>query len=224
MSTTPSLSQLSSFSSISQTRKIHLTKPSSLLFTRPPIKFSIRTSIEGNDTQTSSISEIEDTLRTKLHVVDGEQEANPISQEQSHEGDIVPEQSKKTAKIHDFCLGIPFGGLVLTGGVFGSIFSRNLSTLGTGVLLGGGLLALSTFSLKVWRERKSSLPFILGQAALAVALLWNNLQRYFLTQKFFPAGVYVAISAAMLCFYSYVVAAGGNPPPKNKKLIAKSAS
>lgn len=33
-----------------------------------------------------------------------------------------------------------------------------------GVLLGGALLVLSTFSLKVWRQGKSSLPFILGQA------------------------------------------------------------
>jgi hypothetical protein len=32
------------------------------------------------------------------------------------------------------------------------------------VLYGGALLALSTFSLKIWRQGKSSLPFILGQA------------------------------------------------------------
>lgn len=58
------------------------------------------------------------------------------------------------------------GALVLSGGLVGSIFSRNLATLGAGVFFGGALLALSTFSLKIWREGKSSLPFILGQAGI----------------------------------------------------------
>lgn len=53
---------------------------------------------------------------------------------------------------------------MLSGGLLGFIFSRNLATLSTGVLFGGALLALSTISLKVWRQGKSSLPFILGQA------------------------------------------------------------
>ncbi|KAL0004786.1 hypothetical protein SO802_012347 [Lithocarpus litseifolius] len=53
---------------------------------------------------------------------------------------------------------------VLSGGLLGFVFSRNLATLSTGVLFGGALLALSTFSLKIWRQGKSSLPFILGQA------------------------------------------------------------
>lgn len=189
---------------------------------RPIKKFSVRMQLDERGTQAPT-SETEGNLRSKVHEEEAV-ESYPISEGVNGS---VPEQGvssqKKTAKIHDFCLGIPFGGFVLTGGVFGSILSRNFSTLGTGVLLGGGLLALSTFSLKVWRERKSSLPFILGQAALAVVLIWKNLQRYSLTKKIFPAGFYVAISAAMLCFYSYVIAAGGNPPPKNKKLLAKSA-
>jgi hypothetical protein len=56
------------------------------------------------------------------------------------------------------------GGLVLSGGLLGFVFSRNPATLTTGVLYGGALLALSIFSLKIWRQGKSSLPFILGQA------------------------------------------------------------
>ncbi|KAK9987321.1 hypothetical protein SO802_032272 [Lithocarpus litseifolius] len=87
-------------------------------------------------------------------------------------------QQKRAAKIHDFCFGIPYGGLVLSGGLLGFVFSRNLATLSTGVLFGGALLALSTFILKIWRQGKSSLPFILGQAALSAALLWKNFQSY----------------------------------------------
>lgn len=128
---------------------------------------------------------------------------------------IVTQQTR-AAKIHDFCLGIPFGGLVLCGGLVGFVFSRNPATLITGLFFGGPLLALSTLSLKVWRKGKSSLPFMLGQAVLAAVLIRKNFQTYSLTQKLFPAGFYAAISAAMLCFYTYVVISGGNPPPKKK--------
>ncbi|KAL5546414.1 hypothetical protein UlMin_006101 [Ulmus minor] len=136
---------------------------------------------------------------------------------------VVVEQ-KRAAKIHDFCFGIPFGGIVLSGGLLGFVFSRNPATLSTGVLFGGALLALSTYSLKIWRQGKSSLPFILGQGALAAALLWKNFQAFSLTKKVFPSGFYAAISAAMLCFYSYVLLSGGNPPPKKLKSSASVAS
>ncbi|XP_030924491.1 protein FATTY ACID EXPORT 1, chloroplastic-like [Quercus lobata] len=116
------------------------------------------------------------------------------------------------------------GGLVSSGGLLGFVFSRNLATLSTGVLFGGALLALSTFSLKIWRQGKSSLPFILGQAALSAALLWKNFQSYSLTKKVFPTGFYAAISVAMLCFYSYVLISGGNPPPKKLKSSPSFAS
>uniref|UniRef100_A0A2N9HD90 Chromatin-remodeling ATPase INO80 n=2 Tax=Fagus sylvatica TaxID=28930 RepID=A0A2N9HD90_FAGSY len=42
--------------------------------------------------------------------------------------------------------------------------SAELKAKWTGVLFGGALLALSNFSLKIWKEGKSSLRFILGQA------------------------------------------------------------
>ncbi|KAJ0965255.1 hypothetical protein J5N97_026393 [Dioscorea zingiberensis] len=89
-----------------------------------------------------------------------------------------PIQKKRSAKIHDFCLGIPFGGIVFGAGLIGSLFSRNLSSLVTGTLFGGAILVLSTCSLKIWREGKSSLPFILGQAAIAAALLRKHFQLY----------------------------------------------
>lgn len=67
------------------------------------------------------------------------------------------------------------GGFVLSWGLIGSIFSRNLSTLGNGLLFGGALLALSIYSLKVWRQGKSSVPFVLGQAGkLLNSGLLNN--------------------------------------------------
>lgn len=59
------------------------------------------------------------------------------------------------------------GGLVLCGGLFGYIFSKNPASLRTSLFFGGPLLALSTLSLKVWGKGESSLPFILGQAGIA---------------------------------------------------------
>lgn len=56
------------------------------------------------------------------------------------------------------------GGIILSGGLIGFVFSKNAVSLGTGVLYGGALLALSTYSMKIWRQGKSSIPFVLGQA------------------------------------------------------------
>ncbi|KAL5711483.1 hypothetical protein ACHQM5_021933 [Ranunculus cassubicifolius] len=231
---TATFSQISCFSSINQTRKFQLGKSSLVLLKPCRFKVSVRMNLDSSGTKIPSSGT--DTTSTngangsQLHV-EGAGKSYPFNEEQvpgnleTDETTPAPEAAitpKKTAKIHDFCLGIPFGGIVFVGGVVGSIFSRNLTTLGMGVLLGGGLLALSIFSLQVWRQGKSSLPFILGQSALAVALIWKHVQIYTLTAKFFPAGFYAAMSAAMLCFYSYVLVSGGNPPPKNKKLIIAS--
>ncbi|KAI4325635.1 hypothetical protein MLD38_031017 [Melastoma candidum] len=131
------------------------------------------------------------------------------------QGEIAPQ--KRAAMIPDFCLRIPYGGLIFGGGLFGFVFSRNLLALKTNAIIGGALLAPSTMSLKVWRSGKSSFPFILGQIALSTTLLWKHFHTYMLTKKGFPALFYILISASMLGFYSYVILAGGNPPPKKPK-------
>ncbi|XP_042479886.1 protein FATTY ACID EXPORT 1, chloroplastic-like [Macadamia integrifolia] len=227
---TSAIAQLSSISSVN--RKLQLQKrsfPPASLRSKLPVSMHLegsgieRTRLETmttlSYTSDPSVSHVEGTMKSypnKEEQVGGKLGVDDQLQEQ-----VVTEQ-KRAAKIHDFCFGIPFGGLVLSGGLVGFVFSRNLTTLSTGVLFGGALLALSTTSLKVWRQGKSSLPFILGQAALAAALLAKHYQTYSLT-KFLPTGFYAIVSAAMLCFYSYVVISGGNPPPKKLK-SAKAAS
>ncbi|KAL6290132.1 hypothetical protein ACE6H2_007642 [Prunus campanulata] len=195
-------SQLSCFSAMNR----HLNLPTRSLLCptilRPKSLSTTVMSLEGGSKTKTSLSYTSDAPKAKSDpILDDEQIAEP----------------KRAAKIHDFCFGIPFGWIVLSGGLIGFIFSRNPATLSTGVLYGGALLALSTFSLKIWRQGKSSLPFILGQAALAAVLLWKHVQTYSLTKKVFPTGFYAVISAAMLCFYSYVLLSGGNPPPKKLK-------
>ncbi|KAK3132252.1 hypothetical protein QOZ80_6AG0518330 [Eleusine coracana subsp. coracana] len=136
----------------------------------------------------------------------------PTIEETSIEQEVAPQQ--KCAMIHDFCLGIPFGGFLFSMGLIGFLFWRSPMSITFGVAPGLAILVLGVLSLKVWRSGKSSLPFILAQAALAAAVAWKNSQAYITTKKLLPWGFYVALSAAMICFYSYVLLAGGNPPPK----------
>ncbi|KAH1077675.1 hypothetical protein GYH30_052965 [Glycine max] len=230
MAAATAISQLGCFSAVH--RSSHLRRRS-LLFPCPRSKLSVVMSLERHDTDTAG-SDTKNTLSyaadvSKLHV---EEKKHSYSTKDGHDteklgfGEATQEtvhQPKRTAKIHDFCLGIPFGGFVLTGGIIGFLFSRSPATLGSGVLFGGALLFLSTFSMKVWRQGKSSLPFILGQAALAGVLIWKNFQSYSLAKKIFPTGISAIISSAMLCFYLYVLISGGNPPPKKLKPSASTA-
>lgn len=229
-----SQSQLSCFSSIN--RKLHFQRRSVLFRGFRSSKSWVCMSIDERGTDVTS-SEIKTTLsytadNESKPYVEGKTKSYPTVEEEHSSGEMGKTEPvledgvtppKKGAKIHDFCFGIPYGGLVLGGGLFGLIFSRNPATLRT-ALIGVALVALSTFSLKIWRQGKSSLPFILGQAVLSAVLLRQNFEAYSLTKKLFPTGFYVAISAAMLCFYSYVVASGGNPPPKKLKSSSAAAS
>lgn len=133
------------------------------------------------------------------------------------------EPPRKGAKIHDFCFGIPYGGLLVGGALVGFCISRDIATL-FGLLLGGVILGLSMTSLKTWRQGKSSTPYILGQAALSLILLARQLQIFALTKNIFPTGFVALVSAAMLSFYSYVYASGGNPPSKKLRASAGSQS
>ncbi|XP_077227871.1 protein FATTY ACID EXPORT 1, chloroplastic-like [Tasmannia lanceolata] len=201
---------------------------------RIPLRLLVSMRLDGSSMETPG-SETKTTLKYTAEIpnkhIEGAVESYPTTEQV--DGNLGMEtslntnggtQQQKTAKIHDFCFGIPFGGLVLSGGLVGFLFSRNPTTLTTGVLFGGALLTLSIYSLKVWRQGKSNFPLIFGQAALAAALLGKNFQTYSLTKKLFPTGFYAVVSAAMLCFYTYVLISGGNPPPKKLKLAVSRPS
>uniref|UniRef100_A0A0E0A8K7 Uncharacterized protein n=1 Tax=Oryza glumipatula TaxID=40148 RepID=A0A0E0A8K7_9ORYZ len=144
---------------------------------------------------------------------------SPTNAEIDIDQEAVPQH--KGAIIHDFCLGIPFGGILFSMGLVGFLFWRSTVSLTFGVAPGLAILALGVLSLKVWRSGKSSLPFILAQAAVAAAVAWKHFQAYTTTKKLLPWAFYTALSAAMICFYSYVLLAGGNPPPKKKAAVAQ---
>uniref|UniRef100_A0A0D9ZLZ5 Uncharacterized protein n=1 Tax=Oryza glumipatula TaxID=40148 RepID=A0A0D9ZLZ5_9ORYZ len=116
------------------------------------------------------------------------------------EADEDTSTQKRSAKIHDFCFGIPFG-----------------------VAPGLATLFLGTLSLNFWRSGKSSFIFILGQAAISAVLAWKYSHAYILTNRILPWAFYASLSTAMACFYAYVLLSGGNPPPK-KKMAATPSS
>ncbi|XP_042000364.1 protein FATTY ACID EXPORT 1, chloroplastic-like [Salvia splendens] len=223
-----SISQLSCFSAVVDSRRSHLHQRLHLFPTKfRPIKVI---NVMNSDGHGSKLSQLENN--TPSYVEDASASYNGSSvqphsaADSSVAGGAIDEQEsavtqpKRAAMIHDFCFGIPFGGLVFSGGLVGFLVSRNPRTLMSGVLYGGALLALSTLSLKVWKQGKPSFPFILGQAVLSLALLLKHSRAYTLTNKFFPAAFNVVISAAMLLFYAYVMISGGNPPPKKLKPTA----
>ncbi|CAM0914114.1 unnamed protein product [Alopecurus aequalis] len=158
------------------------------------------------------------------HTEDGIPEPTTVvaaTEEAEIDQGAAPQQ--KSAIIHDFCLGIPFGGLLFSMGLVGFLFWRSPVSLTFGVAPGLAILALAVLSMKGWRSGKSSLPYILAQAAVAAAVAWKHCQAYTTTKKLLPWAFYAALSAAMICFYSYVLLAGGNPPPKKKKAAAVPA-
>ncbi|WZZ17780.1 hypothetical protein YC2023_110869 [Brassica napus] len=212
------ISQLACFSSTN--RQFHFQNRSFPSLRLRPESFVVRSVVDGNSSETpaslSYAAEVSKPFVEKTSTVDETTTGKEVITE-SVEEHVASTQPKRAAKIHDFCFGIPYGGLVMSGGLLGFAFSRNLTSLSTGVLYGGGLLALSTLSMKIWRQGKSSFPYILGQAVLSAVVFWKNFTAYSMTKKLFPAGLFAVVSAAMLCFYSYVVLSGGNPPPKKLK-------
>ncbi|MCO5548897.1 hypothetical protein L7F22_002359 [Adiantum nelumboides] len=124
---------------------------------------------------------------------------------------------KKFAKIHDFCLGIPYGGILVIGGFLWFIVSGSTAPIRFGVLLGGILLGLSVTSLSAWKEGKPTTTYIIGQAVISSILALRQIRRFFEAKAFFPSVIFTLISVGMLGFFCYVFLAGGSPPPKQTK-------
>eukprot|EP00850_Spirogloea_muscicola_P008823 SM000048S16535 [mRNA] locus=s48:203096:208573:- [translate_table: standard] len=127
------------------------------------------------------------------------------------------------AVIHDFCLGIPYGAMLVVGGLLGFLVAGSTSALRFGVLLGGAVLGASFWSLRTWRRGASSTAYIAVQAAITLVLVVREWSRFsqarspsLMSRAVFPTGVTAIASAAMLAFYAYVILAGGNRPKKKR--------
>ncbi|XP_061370402.1 protein FATTY ACID EXPORT 5-like [Gastrolobium bilobum] len=115
--------------------------------------------------------------------------------------------------MHDFCFTIPYGLVLVAGGLFGYINKGSTASLGGGV--GSGLLLIFAgyLSLNAFGKRKNSYLALILETVCAAILTWVMGERYMQTSKIMPAGLVAGISALMTAFYLYKLATGGNHLP-----------
>ncbi|XP_010545537.1 PREDICTED: protein FATTY ACID EXPORT 6 [Tarenaya hassleriana] len=115
--------------------------------------------------------------------------------------------------MHDFCFTIPYGMLLVGGGVFGYLRRGSTVSLAGGVGTGFLLILAGYLSLKAFEKKKNSALALIIETVCAAALTLIMGQRFMLTQKIMPAAVVAGISALMTGFYVYKIATGGNHIP-----------
>ncbi|XP_010267677.1 PREDICTED: protein FATTY ACID EXPORT 5-like [Nelumbo nucifera] len=115
--------------------------------------------------------------------------------------------------MHDFCFTIPYGLILMAGGVVAYARKGSVASLGGGLGAGVLLLLAGFLSLKAFEKRKNSYFALILETACAFALTFVMGQRYVQTSKIMPAGIVAAISALMTGFYLYKIATGGNHIP-----------
>ncbi|XP_059664764.1 protein FATTY ACID EXPORT 5-like [Cornus florida] len=115
--------------------------------------------------------------------------------------------------MHDFCFTIPYGLIMVCGGIVGYAKKGSTASLAGGLGTGFLLILAGYLSLKAFNKRKNSYLALILETACAVILTWVMGQRYAQTSKIMPAGVVAVISALMTGFYLYKIAMGGNHIP-----------
>ncbi|KAF2288750.1 hypothetical protein P3X46_027175 [Hevea brasiliensis] len=115
--------------------------------------------------------------------------------------------------MHDFCFTIPYGLILVVGGLVGYVKKGSMASLGGGVGTGLLLVLAGYLSLKAFGRRKNSYLAFAIETVCAAALTFVMGQRYAQTSKIMPAGIITGISALMTAFYVYKIATGGNHIP-----------
>ncbi|MCL7048986.1 hypothetical protein MKW94_029067 [Papaver nudicaule] len=115
--------------------------------------------------------------------------------------------------MHDFCFTIPYGLVLVAGGIIGFAKRGSTASLAGGLGTGFLLLIAGYVSLKAFEKRKNSYFALILETVCAFVLTWVMGQRYMETSKIMPAGIVAAISAVMAGFYLYKIVTGGNHFP-----------
>ncbi|KAG6756603.1 hypothetical protein POTOM_040038 [Populus tomentosa] len=126
--------------------------------------------------------------------------------------------------MHDFCFTIPYGLVIVIGGVIGYLRKGSVASLGGGVGTGLVLIFAGYLSLKAFSKGKNSFLGLAIETVCAAVLTFVMGQRYMQTSKIMPAGIVAGIrsialtivfscSVLMTVFYLYKIATGGNHIP-----------
>ncbi|KAL2476292.1 Protein FATTY ACID EXPORT 5 [Abeliophyllum distichum] len=119
--------------------------------------------------------------------------------------------------MHDFCFTIPYGLILVCGGIIGYAKKGSTASLAGGLGTGFLLILAGYLSLQAFQKRKNSYFALIIETACAAILTWVMGQRYMQTSKIMPAGIVAGISLFMTIFYFYKIATGGNHiPPKTE--------
>eukprot|EP00210_Caulerpa_lentillifera_P003456 g3298.t1 len=124
------------------------------------------------------------------------------------------QQEKSYASLHDFCMTIPYGGVIIITGLFGCF--AGYGNLAAVAAIAGFATCLSAYcSWRAWRLGKSHSRYTLASAGLATAvgsLSWRLIQS---TKGKTAGNVMIALSSVIVLFLVYNLAAGGNPPKRH---------
>eukprot|EP00252_Welwitschia_mirabilis_P014872 TRINITY_DN32925_c0_g1_i1.p1 TRINITY_DN32925_c0_g1~~TRINITY_DN32925_c0_g1_i1.p1 ORF type:complete len:318 (-),score=62.36 TRINITY_DN32925_c0_g1_i1:219-1172(-) len=118
---------------------------------------------------------------------------------------VHPNDLKKLSKIHDFCLGIPYGMLLFAGGFLSFMITGSIPAVRFGIILGSIHLALCNFSVQAWKRGESSNLYVKGQAAIPLIILFRELRVLFQRFTLFPSVFMAFTSFLLLLFYSYIL-------------------
>ncbi|XVF03899.1 hypothetical protein REPUB_Repub05bG0033100 [Reevesia pubescens] len=95
--------------------------------------------------------------------------------------------------MHDFCFTIPYGLILVAGGVIGYLKKGSTASLGGGVGTGLVLILAGYLSFKASEKRKNSYFALVLQTVIAAVLTYVMGQRYYQTSKIMPAGIVAGI-------------------------------
>ncbi|KAM7251544.1 hypothetical protein ACFE04_023427 [Oxalis oulophora] len=113
----------------------------------------------------------------------------------------------------DFCFTIPYGVILIVGGLIGYLKRGSTVSLAGGGGMGLLLVLAGYLSLKASQKKMNNYFALFLETACAIVLTFVMGQRYIQTSKIMPAGVVAGLSAIMAGFYLYKVATGGNHFP-----------
>ncbi|KAJ1700898.1 hypothetical protein LUZ63_000677 [Rhynchospora breviuscula] len=116
-------------------------------------------------------------------------------------------RQRERESMEDFYLTIPYGLLVLAGGIAGYVKRRSAASLAAGVGFGGLLLASGFASLRAFQTHSFSTFALILETVCAIVLMVLMGWRFFKSRKVMPAGVVAILSAIMSGFYVYMIVA-----------------
>lgn len=112
--------------------------------------------------------------------------------------------------MHDFCFTIPYGFVVVLGGLVGFLRKGSSASLMGGGAAGSLLLLAGYLSLQAFKKDTDSSVALLLETVVSMTLTGAMGQRFLASGKIMPAGMVAAISLVMTVFYLYKLLSGGN--------------